>query len=92
MSAYECPKCGGGFPESPDSECPWCGLSVDGSYLDELPGRPASDFFDSTRAPASEPVDPLDLPDAALGDLSPGMSDRMRRAESRMDDDGGDDA
>jgi hypothetical protein len=91
MPAYECPKCGGGFPESPDSECPWCGLAVDGSYLDDLPGRPASDLFDSTRAPASEPVDPLDLPDEFVrgGDLSPNPRTPRGRADDRT---GGDDA
>lgn len=32
MPDYECPNCGGGFPENPDQECPWCGTAIDGSY------------------------------------------------------------
>lgn len=33
MSRYECPDCGGGFPEpGQEKECPWCGQSLDKSY------------------------------------------------------------
>jgi len=31
MSRFECPKCGGGFPElPPEKECPWCGQPCNG--------------------------------------------------------------
>jgi hypothetical protein len=85
MPAYECPKCGGGFPESPDSECPWCGLSVDGSYLDDLPGRPASDLFGGTPAVSTD-----GLPNDGFlsGKDLPPSGVRRSRAEDRMDDGG----
>ncbi|TQQ78576.1 hypothetical protein EGH24_13725 [Halonotius terrestris] len=35
MARYECPSCGGGFPNpGPGNECPWCAASLDGSYGD----------------------------------------------------------
>jgi hypothetical protein len=93
MPAYECPQCGGGFPESPDSECPWCGLAVGGSYFDDLPGRPASDLFDTTPSPSQGRVDPLDLPDEfrRASNLPPTTADRSRRGERTLEK-GGDDS
>lgn len=33
MAPYECPCCGGGFPDlPPEEECPWCGTQMDGEY------------------------------------------------------------
>lgn len=32
MPDYECPNCGGGFPENPDRQCPWCHTAIDGAY------------------------------------------------------------
>lgn len=31
MANYDCPDCGGGFPEvPPERECPWCGHPMNG--------------------------------------------------------------
>jgi len=37
MSRFECPECGGGFPElPPEKECPWCGHPCNGETDDPV--------------------------------------------------------
>jgi len=43
MAEYECPNCNGGFPETPDQECPWCGQAIDGNYETGIRTVPTND-------------------------------------------------
>lgn len=94
MPDYECPTCGGGFPENPDRKCPWCGERIDGSLgpargTSGLPGEPAFPKVDSS---SSTPTP--DLPNEGFLDerVRRGLQGRApKRASDALTGEAGDD-
>ena len=55
MTDYSCPSCGGGFPDTGEDACPWCGESMDGG--DDGPTTPGSIFDPARSAVPTTPID-----------------------------------
>lgn len=86
MARYECPSCGGGFPNpEPGNECPWCAASLDGSYdsICTLPGTDGPDL--PSQSGLNDSLDKLDpsgtAPRSGRGCIECGatMEDRLQR-------------